>query len=294
MAQTSYIDIAPELQDSFFSNVQPGDRFNYSRVVRKNVLQSKKRKVSVAGRSLFSTIAIAWATLTTGQKSDWSDAGDKVNLTGWQLFVQDYAARLAYGLSGVATPSLLHQSYVGQIHIESPATEAKLVQVHPRNYYVREKVLGTKSQYSPVLVTEDFALPLNLSINYSSDLTASGADPYAKFYADVWYTYQGVNRHELVEIDLDLSTGWTNLTAVLSSITSYVISYDLYIHLHDLRGDLYFDNVEAVHSGQNWVRDPFCKDINEGFSRNFYQVPKHWVASIAPAGVEFESIYKDF
>ena len=140
MAKTTYIDISPESEELYYKGLQSGDRFTHARVIRKNLLLSKTTKIKLAGRSLFSIIADVWRTFTDEQKDNWSDAGDVINRTGWQLFIQDYAARLANNISGVATPSLLHQSWVGQIHIASPANEAKIVQLHPRNYYVKEKV----------------------------------------------------------------------------------------------------------------------------------------------------------
>jgi len=294
MAKTAYIQISPELEEEFYKNIQPGDRFTFARIARKNLLLSRNRKIELAGRSLFSIISVAWGTLTTEQKSAWSSAADLVNLTGWQLFIQDYAARLANGIGGIATPSLLHQSWVGQIHIESPATEAKITQLHPRSYYVQQKVVGKKSMYSPVLVTEDLALPFTLGLNYKSNLTASGPDPYAKFSAVFWYSYQGVNLEYELSLPLDLIADWKNATIELTELLSYVVRYNLYFHLHDLRGDLYFDNISAEHGGQNWVRDPFCKDIDKNFSRNFYQVPENWAAVISSEGVDFDSIYKDF
>ena len=294
MAKTAYIDIAPELEEEFFKSVQPGDRFTFARVVRKNLLLSRNRKINVAGRSLFGVISDYWRTLTTVQKTAWSASADLMGISGWQLFVQDQAARLANGIAGIATPSLLHQAWVGQLHIEAPATEAKITQLHPRNYYIRQKVVGKKSMYSPVLITEDLGLPFTLGFNYKSNLTASGANPYATLYATFWYSYQGVNKEYTLSIPLDLIANWKTVSAEVTEILTYVVRYNLYIHLHDLQGDLYFDNVKATHSGQNWARDPFCKEIDKNFSRNFYQVPQSWAGVITSEGVDFESIYKDF
>ena len=294
MAKTSYINILPEVEDQFYSTLQPGDRFTFARVAVKNVLLSVKRKKGVSQRSLLPECAAAWALLSVAEKTAWSAAGAESNLNGWRLFTQDFCARRVNDLAGVATPSLFHQSWVGQLHIEAPATEAKLVQIHPRNYYIKKKVYGTKSMYNPVLITEDLTLPFVLSLNYKSNLTAEGPDPYAKIYAEFWYSYQGVNSLYNLEIPLDLVAGWKNATATLSVLNSIVIRYDLHIHLHDLRGDLYFDNIKAEHGSQNWVRDPFCKDVDQSFTRNYYQIPKHWAAEILPEGADFETIYKDF
>lgn len=294
MAKTSYIDIAPELDPLYFSGLQSGDRFTYARVGRKNTLISRKTKKGISQRSLLPEISISWATLSDAQKLLWSNAGAQCGLNGWRLFIQDYCARRVNDLVGLATPSLFHQSWVGNLNIVSPASEAQLIQAHPRNYYVQRKIIGTKSTYNPVLITENISLPLTISLNYSANLVSAGADPFAKFYAEIWYSYQGQNLSYILEIPLDLQTSWKFSTATVSSIQSIIVGYDLYFHLHDLRGDLYFDNVKATHSGQNWVRDPFCNDVNAGFTRNFYQVSKHWAAVIAGQGVLFESIYKDF
>ena len=294
MAKTSYIDLTPELEESYYSNLQPGDRYTFSRVRRKNTLLSQKSKKGVSQRSLLPDISVAWAALTAGEITAWKNAAAESNLTGWRLFVQDYCARRVNELPGLATPSLLHQCWVGQIHVEAPANECKLVQIHPHFYYIYKKVLGKKSMYSPVLVTEDVFLPFTAGLNYSSNLVAAGPDPFAKFYAEFWYSYQGVNLLHNVEINLDLVSAWQQVSAVLTALASIVVRYDLHIHLHDVQGDLYFDDVVAYHSGQNWARDWACKDINQGFTRNFYQIPKHWAAEIAPEGVLFESVYKDF
>jgi hypothetical protein len=147
--------------------------------------------------------------------------------------------------------------------------------------------------YSPVLVTEDLALPFELGFNYFADLVADGPDPFAKLYAEFWYSYQGVNLLHNLEIPLDLQTDWQQVSDTLSLLKTIIVRYDLHIHLHDVTGDLYFDNMVASHSGLNWARDWICKDINQGFTRNYYQIPKNWAAEIAPQGVLFESVYKD-
>lgn len=294
MAKTSTIDILPELEPLYFKALTPGDRFTFARIRRKNTLLSKKSKKGLSQKSLLPEISEVWKTFTDEQKIAWGEAAGYSDMTGWQLFIQDYCARRVNDLSYQTTPSNLWQSWVGQIHIPAPATECKIIQIHPKNYYISKKVTGTKSMYSPVLVTEDLNLPFTLGFNYSSNLSVAGPDPYAKLYAEFWYSYQGQNLHQQLVIELDYFTDWKTVEATLSELQSIVIRYDLYIHIHDLQGDLYFDNVIAEHSGQNWARDYRCKDINQGFTRNYYQVPKHWSAITAPEGVIFETVYKDF
>jgi len=294
MAQTSYIDIAPELTDSFFKNLQAGDRYTFARIRVKNTLQSLKRRKGISKRSLLPEISVAWAGLSGAENAAWVAAGAECSMTGWNLFVQDFCARRVNELSGLATPSLLHQSWVGNLRVSAPATQAKLIQAHPSFYYVYKKVYGTKSMYAPVKITEQFVLPLILTANYKSDLTSCGDGAFAKIYAEVWYSYQGVDKYQLFELNLNLISDWTQLSGTLSNIVGIVIRYNLFIEIFNARGNLYIDNIKAEHSSQNWTRDPWTKDLNQGFTRNFYQIPKHWTATIAPEGVEYESIYKDF
>lgn len=324
MARVSFIDLDPEEEDLFFSNLTPQDRFTSPRITQKVVLISKKRIKGLTQRSLLPQVAEAWGLLTAEEKSDWGDAASAAkacsnpsslildnaffgqatfgiayfgknvfssSLDGWRLFVQDKIARIKNGLSGNATPSLLHQSWVGYLYIEAPATEIKIAQYHPREYWISQKVYGKKGMYSPVEITEDFSLPLDLSLSYKSDLVSQGAGSFAKFYAVIRSSYQGVDRFTNAEISLDLSTDWKSATVTLPTVQGYVIGYTLYFHLYNLRGTLWCDNISAVHSGQNWVRDPYCNDLFEGFTRAFYQVPKHWVYVENPAGSEFGSIY---
>ncbi|MFA5359226.1 MAG: hypothetical protein WC310_05445 [Patescibacteria group bacterium] len=294
MAKTSYVDIPVGDVDAFYSNVQAGDRFTYSRIRKKSVLLSDAKKLDLAGRSLLSVVGPMYKNLDSAVKLAWKNAGAVIGMKAYNLFVQDQCARIKAGLAGEATPSLLHQSFVGQLHIESPATELKIAQFHPDHYFVKQKVPGFKNMYSPVMITESLALPLSIGLNYKSNLTAQGAGAFAKFYAYIHYLYQGRDLYYTLSVNLDLLADWNRVSAVLNTIITRAVHYDLYIHLFNVSGDLFFDNVSAEHSGVNWCRDPFCKDINQGFTSAFYQVPKHWTGVIAPAGTEFESVYKDF
>lgn len=294
MAKVEYVDLLPATSELYFRGLTAQDRFTHSRVTKKVTFFSRKKKSGVSARSLLPEIAAAWNFLSDAQKTAWSSAGAEVNLNGYRLFVQDKTARILNDIAGNATPSTLHQSWVGNLKIESPATELKIVQLHPRSYWVSQKVPKKKGMYAPVLVTEDFALPLKIFLNYKSVLSSTGSNPSAKFYADIWSSYQGVDRHTLLEIPLSLNSNWAYAEATLTSVIGYVVGYSLYFHLVDVTGDVYFDNVGAEHSAQNWVRDPFCLDILQGFTRAFYQIPEHWAAIVLPSGAMYDSIYKDF
>lgn len=294
MAKVSYVNLLPAEEILYYRGLNAQSRFIYSRVAMKNTLLSVKRKKGLTQRSLLPQVAEAWGLLSDADKADWKSAAAESNIkNGYRLYVQDKIIRIKNEMAGNATPSLLHQSWVGALDIVNPGTEIKIAQLHPRAYWVSRKVYGRKGMYQPVLVTEDFSLPLTISLNYSADLTDLGSG-FVKFYAEVWHSYQGQDIFTNLEIDLDLSCAWKNAEEVLTNLSGYVVGYTLYFHLYNVRGTLYIDNVKAEHSSQNWVRDPYCKDIDQGFTKAFYQVPKHWVAVILPSGAEFDTIYKDF
>ena len=316
MAKTSYVDILPGLENQFFAGVKSSDRFVFSRIVKKITLYSVKRKKGLSARSLLPTIAALWNNLSSEEKTAWSNVNAGQCKNGWSLFVKDTSIRIKNGLSGVATPSSLHQAWIGGLRIEPPADELKIIQIHPHFYWIYKKVTGKKGMYEPVLITEDLALDFKISLNYRAELVAAGPNPSAKFYARFWHSYQGADQYSdfIIPLDLDTKTGpdngWKHVEATISlfgvgpfgdtsfasesELLGYYIRYDLYFHLKDLTGDFYFDNIEVVHSSQNWARDKYCNDINQGFTKAFYQIPKHWAAVILPTGASFESTYKDF
>ena len=294
MAKVGYVDLTTEIKPAYFKYLQPSDRFVFSRIIKKQTLFSVKKKRGLSQRSLLPQVAEVWNAFTDEQRALWSTVAAYSNLNGWRLFVQDQCLRIVNEMAGSADPSLLHQSHVGLVNIQSPAEEVKIVQYHPHFYYISKKVSGTKSQYAPILINEDFGLPLTIGLNYSANLTPVSETYFAKFYAHVWHSYQGADRETDLVIDLDTDCAWQADEAVLTSVLGYVVRYDLYFHFVGLQGEFYFDNVNAYHSGQNWVRDPFCKDINQGFTRAFYQIPKHWAGVVLPEGSYFESFYKDF
>jgi hypothetical protein len=294
MAKVSYIDIVPEQQDIYWASVTPQDRFKYSRVCRKVGLLSSKRKKGVSARSLLPQISLLWANLSQGEKESWTTAAAQCGLNGWRLFVQDTTARIINNLAGVATPSIYHQSWVGQLHIEAPANELKIIQQHPSNYFIMRKVTGKKGQYNPVNVSEFLSLPLQVQINFKQELTSVGAGSFAYFYARVWSLYQGRDIFTDAYCDLSSGSGWQQSSYTLSSVIGQPISYDLFIHIFNMTGDLYCDNIKALHGATNWARDKYCNDINQGFTGAFYQIPKNWAGVTVPAGTWFESVYKDF
>ena len=293
MAFVSYVDINPADEKKFFSGLTPDSRYLYSKVKKKTGLFSAKKKKALTLRSMLPTIAELWADLTTEQKTAWTTAGAYVPLNGWRAFVAEQSIRLKLGLSVPGAPSIYHNSWYGHLAIGGAATQIKIAQYHPAGYYIHRKVAGLKKVYAPVFVEEAVSLPLQIGMSYRADLTPTGPTQYAKFYAVVLSSYQGVDRENVVEINFINDGAWRTVTATLSSALGYVFGYTLYIHIFGYTGDLYFDQIKAIHGAVNWARDKNCYDINVAFTNQFYQIPKHWVAIELPQGAVYDSDYID-
>jgi len=291
MASTNYLDLPVGQEELYYSGLQSGDRFVFPRIVRKNKFFSRKKVTGLKAKSYLPTIKDLWTGFSSAEKQAWHDTDQHPRKHGWRSFVADQSKRIKLGLAGVVTPTALHQDLVGSINIVTPAEEVLIAQYHPASYYIRKKIQGTKNTYEPMQVTEEVSLPLDLSISYKSDLVSTGAGSFVKFYATVRHFYQGRDIETDLIIDMNLSNVWETLTNSLSVVLGEIVGYTLYIHCYKVTGTLWFDNVKVEHSGQNWCRDTYCKDVSQIFTRAYYQVPKNWAPITLPEGTDYDSIY---
>lgn len=291
MAKVKFIDIPAGLEPFFDKALQAGDRFVYSTVRMTNPFISRKKKKALTQKSQLPLCSEIWKNFTELVRQDWTECGLETGLTGFRFFVQDKVLRLKNFLEGESTPSLLYQSNVGRLTVEAPATGLLITQLHPLNYSVLRKKTGKETMYIQVPVVEDFALPLNLYINYKSNLTAIEGGYTARFSAIIYSSYQGRTIETPADIDFDLVTDWKTASFGIGEVVGLVRGYALFLELDGVRGDVWFDNVRAEHSGQNWVRDTHCNNIKMAFTKKFYQVPAHWVAIELPTGSYYNSEY---
>lgn len=291
MTKISYLDVSPELEETYFSGIQSQDRFIIPRIRVKKVILSQEKIDDLEERSYLPAIALLWNNFSDQQRQDWKDVDPYPHPNGWRAFVADQSKRINLDIGGVATPNQYHQDMVGKILIEAPAEEIKLIQPHPSNYWIYQKVVGKKNMYEPVEINEAFALPLKITISYKSDLVSTGEGSFARFYASIRHLYQGQNLNHNEIIEIPLSNAWASQNTTKSSLIGLATSYNLYIHLYKVTGTLLIDNVKAEHSASNWVRDTFCKKIEQDFTRQFYQIPRHWGVVTMPEGAGYQSIY---
>lgn len=293
MAKVSFVSIPVGLENQYSQVLEAGDRFAFAHVKVKRLFSSRVRKKGMSQKSLFPILSPVWAGFSDAERLAWGSAGDHSHMSGWRLFVQDTSGRIANGISGYATPSDLYQSRVGRMTVVSPAVGLKIEQLHPQTYFVNHKIAGTKSQYVPVQVIENLTLPVSIAISYKSNLVGAGASPRARFFINVYSSYQGNDLENLCVIDFDLVHDWERKTASISGVVGKFRGYTAYVEIYNARGDLFFDNVDIIHGGINFARDPFCNSIQTTFTKAFYQIPRNWIATGPVTDTFYRSVYHD-
>lgn len=291
MARIEYLQINDEEKRDFEKGLVQGDRFLFSKICGKKSIVSRKKKTELKNKSLFSTLGNMWKSLDSSDVIAWNNAGAFCNKTGFNLFVQDQTYRLKNNLPGFATPSNLHQSFVGKIILENTIKDVSILQKHSHFYNIISPVIGKKTMVSAVKIVEDFALPLKIGLSYKSNFVASGENPFSIFRANVWSAFQGENIYTYLEIPLTLVCDWQAAEATLSTVPGTLVKYDLCFYFNDLQGSLFFDNIIAEHSGQNWAFDPFCENINNEPEKNINNTVKNWEIDGVNNNVSFFSEY---
>lgn len=291
MAKTTYVDTPDELKKLSRNAIERSDRFVLGVSQAHKALPSDARKKELKELSMFRFLSPIWREFTPEQKAIWKTAGAYSNMSGWQLFTSDSAARIRNDLAFGDYPSNLWQVNAGYVQIESPATELVLQQAHPQQYLVAQKVPGAPWKKQIVALTETFSLPLLLAIRYKSNLTPTGPTQRARYYADVWTSYQARDIHSEYSVHFDASSDWQLDSVSVSTLPGIILGYTLYLEIVGYTGTLLFDNISAVHGGTNWARDPRCDDVEKVFTKAFAAIPPFWVPVSLPAGASFVSDY---
>lgn len=291
MVKVSNVMIPPEWAELWAKVVGVADNRTRGVSRKRGYLPSRKRVSELTTKSLLPQIKTLWNGLTPTEQAAWKAAAAVTGMNGWNLFVQDTAYRIKYGISGLASPSLLHQYKAGRIEIEAPADRVELTQYHPAEWYVSKKMRGNTQVYEDIRITEILALPLLVGASFRSNLVAVRPDYRAKFYATIYSSYQGRTIETEAGFNIPLSSGWTSETATATEVIGVARSYDLHIDLDGVRGWFEWDNVRAVHTGTNYARDARCNDVNNELTASNWQIEKSWEETYLPNGTAFDSVY---
>jgi hypothetical protein len=291
MSLTSYVLIPPGYKAKHKRSFQSQERFIYPRITRKSRMLSRAKKKILRNKTLLPYIEMLWQNLTPAQRNDWNIAGEATGMSGFNLFVKDKALRIKNNIPGLASPSVFHQALVGQLKIIAPSKSILLIQPHKYNYYIKSKITGKKSMFRAVEIKERLVLPLTLKINYKTNLIMQDLNWRARFYATIKTLFQGATFENNLIINIPLLSDWATQEATLSAVNGQIIDYSIYLDLDNVRGEMLFDNLKVIHSGQNWAIDPYCDKINEVFKGAFSQILTPWKAIIKPVGSSYKSVY---
>lgn len=293
MAKVSYTD--PNLAEirGLYNVARIADRFSFSRVCKKRTFMTPDQIQKIKDRSYLKDIATIWQTYTPGQKAAWKAVDTRSRKNGWQVFVKDQSLRYKANLAGSATPNQYHQASVGTINSDAVVGEYKIRQQHPNTYYVQRKRKGSKSMYDAVEIREDIYLPFQIGLNYKVVIDELGSDPKAQFFAKVISHYQGRDIENIILIDLQFGENWQYATESLNACIGVVRSYELFFYLKNIKGNIFFDNIQAVHNAQNWCRDWQCDNIEQNYTKSWQQIAKAWEIVIDSPNAYHASGYLD-
>lgn len=291
MVKVTGVQIPPEWADLWMKVVGIADNRNRGVTRKRGYLPSRRRVNELTTKSLLPQIKNTWADLSDYEKAAWKNAAAVSGVNGYNLFTQDLAYRLKYGIPGLASPSLLHQYKVGRIEIAAPASGTHLMQYHPAEWYVSKKMRGNTQVYEDIKIDEILMLPLTVGASFRSSLTPTRPDYKVEFYATIYSSYQGRTIETKVGFDIPLSSRWTIEEATATEVIGVARSYDLHIVLDGVRGWLEWDNVRAIHTGTNFARDPRCTDVNNELTVSNWQIEKSWEEIFLPTGAAFDSVY---
>ena len=130
---------------------------------------------------------------------------------------------------------------------------------------------------------------MTLTIRYKTDLSSTGPTQSARYYANVWTRYQGEDEYTEFEINFNPSTDWLLASVLVSGLRGVIVGYTLFIEIIGYTGELFYDNIRATHSGQNWALDPRCDDISKIYTGAFAVVPPYWIPVELPNGASYSS-----
>jgi hypothetical protein len=302
MAKTVTMQTPEELKPLQRKSIQQRDRFFYGVVQSQRRLLSRRQRAlltrpaitnsPMAGRgSLFKKFSPMWRALSSGAKIMYKDAGVPSFLTNWQLYISDNAARLRNSLPLEQPVSELWQVRTGRVVINSGLDPFVIKQEHPRDYTVTRKIRGTPWKEELINIREYFELPITLQIRYKTNLTPVGSEQVARYFARIWTSYQGQDIYYDSVINFDPSTDWEYAEVTFSNVRGIIVGYTLYIQILGYTGELLFDNLRCIHSGQNWVRDPRCDNVTRTFTGGFATVKPFWEVVERPENTFFGTVY---
>ena len=269
------------------------DKCTHPHITDKLHSVSWARKKELEARSFIPQVGKAWRGLSQGSKDYWEALSNMVGLSGYQAFVQENVARLERGLGIQEDPNLYHQGLVGRVVVSAPASEVVLKQSHQGNNWYTRKVVGSKNQLELYQLEEGPGGEAVLSVNSSTALEGVGGEPYCRLRACVHFKVDGDEYDYDFVLNLPLVGEWANHMLEFEFPSPGTLYYNLFIELHDVRGQLLLDNLIFSYNGTAWARDPRFDEMERVFTGGLSAAKRHWEPITLPAGASFGSVYPE-
>lgn len=293
MTRVTDLDINPDLKDSMLKGVNVKDRRTNVCIETKNIVWRKRNLKNFIADTPLDPVAVLWNNLSDADKALWNTAASHCGMTGYRLFVQDITYRIENSLPGVATPNNNHQYKVMKPSKVINEYILYALQVHDSSYQLKQYRSGSKLAYDWVEIEEVFAPPLKLEFDYYSDLI----NPYGYYSWTVRIRFNGTKDgspvQEDITFDLDLQTGWTRWSEILSPDMDEISYYYVRFYGYHVSGTAYFDNINMEHGGQNYAINPNCDRANEVFYIRSNLVYSAWQALMWDHKYLADSVYID-
>jgi len=250
--------ITPEQEELFYKSCVLKSAWFGNRVEKKDIVFRERNYAELVAQSVIPNIAQAWNELTDAERQKWESAAVYSDQSGWDLFSQDTAYRMAHGIPGLGEPNIFHQYKIGHIHIEAPAS----------SIIIKQQIFSEDS--------DDW----DMSINFFCNLTPTSASDYANMYFNL-YIDDGWDIYWIEEnLYFYNSDRWEWIEDYYSDFGVEILEMNITIEIHDMVGDLYIDGVWLLHHDQNFVNDWQCDMIDQS-----------WHPISLPAGSTFQSVY---
>ena len=294
MAKTQSLDIPPGQEFLHRQSIQQRDRFILGVVQSQTRIAPLPEKQRLRSQSIFRILSPYWQALTDDEKASWSLSGATSGLTGWQAFISENSGARRIGQTIPVDPSNFHTGNVGLIASVSNDSHFSAIQFHPQKYLVTRPVPGQTWKSELVTITESFAFPLTLRLRYLFSVQGTGTGAVARYFARVTTSYQGEDIVRDYPITLVPGAAWREVTLTITGQLGFFVGYELHLEMINHSAFLYFDNIEANHSGTNWARDPKCNQVDRIFTRAFSLVSPYWVVQRSTNLSSFNSDYFAF
>lgn len=258
MASVEDQNVPPEYAELYNKNLTTRPGWWGVKVDKKYEIFRTRNFGDLIEQSYFPTIAEKWNGMTQTMRDRWTWAGQYSAQSGWDLFAQDTAYRIANGISGLGEPHWGHQFKVGHIKIEAPASAIEIKLNLPRF-----------SANVPEFL-----------FNYCCKLSSVGAGSYARVYFNFHIQYDEEDYWDSFYWDISWVGAWDLIYDWLDVYGADISESYLTIKFYNMRGNLYFDGLVILCDDVNIVDDWQCNLI-EGV----------WLPVSVPAGASFQSVY---